>query len=110
MRLYNGHLLQQLLTQDHNKSLEDLNHQALTFEAAEQESLKCDESGTAANSVNAFNQGSRKLKSTIKGQHSTNKPTDPRTCPPRQATQPGSCNSCGENHARSTCRFVIQNV
>jgi len=105
MELYNECLLQQLLTQDHKTSLEDLFQQALTFEAAEQESLKCAESGTAANSVNAFNQGSRKLRSTIKGQRSTNKSTDPRTCPPRQATQPGSCNSCGENHACSTCHF-----
>jgi len=105
MGFYNEHLLQQLLTQDHKKPLEDLFQQAFTFEAAERESLKCAESGTAANLVNAFNQGSRKLKSTIKGQCSTNKPTDSRTHPPRQATQPGSCNSCGENHACSTCHF-----
>jgi len=105
MGLYNEHLLQQLLTQDHKKYLEDLFQQALTFEAAEQELLKRPELGTAVNSVNVFNQGSRKLKSTIKGQRSTNKPTDPRTHPPRQATQPSSCNSCGKNHAHSTCRF-----
>ena len=39
--LYNEHLLQQLLTHDHKKSLEDLLQHALTFEAAEQESFKC---------------------------------------------------------------------
>ena len=40
MGLYNERLLQQLLTHDHKKSLEDLFQHALTFEAAEQESLK----------------------------------------------------------------------
>ena len=55
MGLYNKRLLQQLLSQDHKKPLEDLYQHALTFEAAEQESLKSADSGTN-NSVNALNQ------------------------------------------------------
>ena len=39
MGLYNERLLQQLPTHDHKKSLEGLFQHALTFEAAEQESL-----------------------------------------------------------------------
>ena len=40
MGLYNERLLQQLLTHDHKKLLKDLFQHPLTFEAAEQESLK----------------------------------------------------------------------
>jgi len=41
MGLRNEHLLQQLLTQDHTKSLDQLFQVATTFEAAENEALKC---------------------------------------------------------------------
>ena len=40
MGLYNEHLLQQLLTRDHKKSIDNLFQHALTFKAAEQDSLK----------------------------------------------------------------------
>ena len=60
MGLYNEHLLQQLLTHDHKKSLEDLFQHALTFEAAEQESLKHAETPTDNTTVNALKQQLRK--------------------------------------------------
>ena len=96
MGLYNEHLLQQLLSQDHKKSLEDLFQHALTFEA---ESLKRAESGVTT-SVSVLEH--KKSKSTAK-------PLE--THPPKQLTQltkavqPGLCNGCGENHARSMCHF-----
>ena len=34
-------------------------------------------------------------------------PPNPKKQPHKQAIQPGACNSCGENHACSTCRFRI---
>ena len=61
MGLYNERLLQQLLSQDHKKSLEDLFQHTLTFEAAEQELLKRADSGTT-NSVNALSQRHKKSK------------------------------------------------
>ena len=63
MGLYNERLLQQLLTHDHKKSLEDLFQHALTFEAAEQESLKRAETPTDNTTVNALKQQLRKKRS-----------------------------------------------
>ena len=63
MGLYNERLLQQLLTHDHKKSLEDLFQHALTFEAAEQESLKRAETADNTSTVNALNQQPRRNRS-----------------------------------------------
>lgn len=57
MGLYNEHLLQQLLTHDHKKLLEDLLQHAFTFEAMEQESFKrADTPMDNATTVNALKQ------------------------------------------------------
>ena len=102
MGLYNERLLQQLLTHDHKKSLEDLLQHALTFEAAEQESLKRAETSTDnSTTVNAFKQQSKKGKQ----RNSSRYPTERRVHNSRQATEQHSCASCGGNHPRSTCQF-----
>jgi len=90
------------------KVIRDLFQYALTFEAAEQELLtllKCAESGTSTSSMNAFSQ-CHKSKSTTKVP-SSKQPADPKTHPPKQVTQLGSCNSCGESHAHSTVEPVL---
>ena len=75
MGLYNEHLLQQLLTNDHKKPLEDLFKHALTFEAVEQKSLKCAENSDNTTTVNALRKKERidqlKLRTT---NHNSSKP------------------------------------
>ena len=66
MGLYNERLLQQLLTHDHKKLLEDLFQHALTFKATEQESLKRAETADNTTTVNALNQPPRKNRSAPK--------------------------------------------
>ena len=97
------HLLQQLLTQDHSKSQDDLFQLATTFEAAESEALKRSE-GESQTSVTPISNGKHpRYKS--------------RTEPPGKRTQQSStgqfskeqsrtnCASCGGNHARKSCQF-----
>ena len=96
MGLHNEHLLQQLLTQDHKKPLEDLFRLAQTVEAAEKESFRWADENSTANSVAIMNKWSKK------------KPVLPAQAPKKQSTQSGGakqCSSCGGNHFRSTCRF-----
>ena len=63
MGLYNEYLLQQLFTHDHKKLLDDLLQHALTFEAAERESLKrADTTTDNSTTVNAFKQQFKKGK------------------------------------------------
>ena len=106
MELYSERLLQQLLTHDHKKSLEDLFQHALTFEAAEQESLKHAETSTDnTTTVNALNQQPRKNRSDKATKTSHNSSKQPSERKARQSAEQYSCSSCGENHPRSTCRF-----
>ena len=105
MGLYNERLLQQLLTYDHNlkKPLEDLFQHTLTFEAAEQESLKHAENSDNITTVNALNQKPRKnrpAKATT-NRNSSRQPTERKA----QNAEQYQCLSCGANHSRNTCRF-----
>ena len=80
MGLYSERLLQQLLKHDHKKSLEDLFQHTLTFEAAEQESLKCAEtSADNTTTVNALNQQPKKnrpTKATMANHNSSKQPSE----------------------------------
>ena len=103
MGLYNERFLQQLLTHDHKKPLEDLFQHALIFEAAEQESLKRAENSDNTTTVNALNQKPRKnrpAKATT-NRNSSRQPTERKA----QNAEQYQCSSCGANHPRSTCRF-----
>ena len=102
MGLYNERLLQQLLTHDHKKSLEDLFQHALTFEAAEQKSLKRAETPTDNTTVNALKQQLRKKRS-ARATKNQNSGRDVQNS--RQSNEQYKCSSCGANHPRSTCRF-----
>ena len=93
MGIHNERLLQQLLTQDHRKALEELFELARTFEVAEKESLRRAEDNSAINSstVTAAVTGSKPTKRTV-----TNK---------KQSGSAGQCASCGGSHLRTTCKF-----
>ena len=97
MGLHNECLLQQLLTQDHKKPLDELFHFAQTVEAAEKESLRRADNSSTESSVAVMNKSSKK------------KPVLPSQIPVKKPpAQPGAakqCASCGGNHFRSTCRF-----
>ena len=97
MGIHNERLLQQLLTQDHKKPLEELVELARTFEAAEKESLRRAEGSSAINSstVTAAVTGSKPTKGIVSSQP-TNK---------KQSGSAGRCASCGGSHLRSTCKF-----
>ena len=97
MGLHNEHLLQQLLTQDHKKSLDELFRFAQTVEAAEKESLRRADDSSTASSVAVMNKLSKK-KLVLPSQIPTKKP-------PAQPGAGKQCASCGGNHFRSTCRF-----
>ena len=108
MGLYNERLLQQLLTHDHKKSLEDLFQHALTFEAAEQESLKRAETADNTSTVNALNQQPRRNRSAkaTTNRNSNKHPAERKIQNAEQQYQcPRECSSCGANHPRSTCRY-----
>ena len=103
MGLYNEHLLQQLLTHDHKKSLEDLFQHALTFKAAEQESLKHAEAPMDnTTTVNALKQELRKKRS---ARATINQNSGREVQNTRQSNEQYTCSSCGANHPRSICRF-----
>ena len=102
MGLYNECLLQQMLTHDHKKSLEDLFQHALTFEAAEQESLKCAETPMDKTTVNALKQQLRKKRS---ARATTNQNSGREVQNTRQSNEQYTCSSCGANHPSSTCGF-----
>ena len=102
MGLYSERLLQQLLTHDHKKSLKDLFQHALTFEAAEQESLKRAETPKDNTTVNALKQQLRKKRS---ARATTNQNSGREVQNTRQSNEQYTCSSCGANHPRSTCRF-----
>ena len=89
------------VTHDHKKPLEDLFQHALTFEAAEQESLKHAKNSDNITAVNALNQKPRKnrpAKATI-NPNSSRQPTERKAQNAEHALQ---CLSCGANHPRST--------
>ena len=106
MGLQNECLLQQLLSQDHKKALEELLELARTFEAAEHESLKRADNDhgkkeSDAGTVAATGKQPRSGKS-------QNFPKSQRTAKTKGTSlQPASkpCASCGGAHLRSTCRF-----
>jgi len=102
MGLKNERLLQQLLTKDHKKPLEILFQLALTFEAAERESLKrADSSSANSNSVAATTK--HKHPKQRAGISASKKPPLPRQSSGTNVTV--LCASCGGNHLRSTCKF-----
>ena len=103
MGLKNERLLQQLLTKDHKKPLEELFQLALTFEAAEKESLKRANVGSASNSttVAAIRHNKSKQKSGSQGQK---KPVPCQTSGTNSNTT-HLCASCGGNHLCSSCKF-----
>ena len=99
MGLRNERLLQQLLTQDHTKSLDDLFQLAITFEAAERETVQRSQTSVAEGIDSAV---------------SAVKPPRPQKrkqqsgLPRKQQTrnqQIHKCASCGGDHARKTCKF-----
>ena len=102
MGLRNERLLQQLLSQDHKKPLDDLLELARTFEAAERESLKrasdSDRKGTDSGSSVAATKP--KPQNPTKNQRTSANPKRPSSYQPAIP-----CASCGGAHLRSTCRF-----
>ena len=101
MGLKNERLLQQLLTKDHKKPLEELFQLALTFEAAEKESLKrADASSASEGATVGATRNGRNFKQRSGSQG--------RKKPPHQTSGTNSshsCASCGGNHLRSNCKF-----
>ena len=89
MGLHNERLLQQLLTQDHKKSLDELFRFAQTVEAAEKESLRRADDSSTASSVAVMNKLSKK-KLVLPSQTPTKKP-------PAQPGAGKQCASCGGN-------------
>ena len=109
MGLYNKCLLQQLLTHNHKKPLEDLFQHAFTFKAAEHESLEHAETTDNCHNtttVNALNQQPRKnrfTKVTTPNRNSNKQPSERKV---QNAEQQYQCSSCGANHPRSiTCCY-----
>jgi len=103
MGLRNERLLQQLLTQDHTKSLDDLFQLATTFEAAESEALKRSESDSQT-TVSPVNSG-KNLKSRSRTEPPKKRTQLPSTSQQFSKEQTRTCASCGGNHARKSCRF-----
>ena len=104
MGIHNERLLQQLLTQDHRKALDDLVEIARTFEVAEKESLR--EQRTAQLAILLQYQLQQQTTKPQRKQFRHNPCT--RGNSKRQNLQSGrtgQCASCGGNHWRSTCRF-----
>ena len=105
MGLKNERILQQLLTQDHTKSLDELFQLATTIEAAERETVKrseVDRTTEEEPSVSAL-RNSRPPKGTQNKQSRLPRRQQQRA-PRKQHT--GKCASCGGDHARKTCRFI----
>ena len=99
MGLRNERLLQQLLTQDHIKSLGNLFQLATTFEAAERETVQhsqtnvADGSDSILSAVKPPRPQKRKQQSGLPGKQQT------------RNQQTHKCASCGGDHARKTCKF-----
>ena len=105
MGLRNERILQQLLTQDHTKSLNELFQLTTIIEATKQETVKCSEVDRTAEeepSVLAL-RNSRPPKGTQNKQSGLPRRQQQRV-PRKQHT--GKCASCGGDHARKTCRFI----
>ena len=105
MGLRNERILQQLLTQDHTKSLDELFQLATTIEAAERETVKrsgVDRITEEEPSVSAL-RNSRPPKGTQNKQSGLPRRQQQRA-PRKQHTD--KCASCGGDHARKTCRFI----
>ena len=105
MGLRNERILQQLLTQDHTKSLDELFQLATTIEAAERETVKrseVDRTTEEEPSVSAL-RNSQPPKGTQNKQSRLPRRQQQRA-PRKQHTD--KCASCGGNHARKTCRFI----
>ena len=108
MGLRNERLLQQLLTQDHTKSLDNLFQLAITFEAAERETVQ--RSQTNANgtdsSVSAV-KNPRPYRGTQNKQPQSGLPRKQQNNSKQQTRnqQTHKCASCGGDYARKTCKF-----
>ena len=97
--------MQQLLTQDHTKSLDELFQLATTIEAAEQETVKrseVDRTTEEEPSVSAL-RNLRPPKGTQNKQSGL--PWRQQQWAPRKQ-HTGKCASYGGDHARKTCRFI----
>ena len=110
MGLKNERLLQQLLTKDHKKPLEELFQLALTFKAAEKESLKRSDTSQPASLAAidgptiAVTRNGKSLKQRSGSQGRRKSPCQ--TSGTNNLTNNNhSCASCGGNHVRSTCKF-----
>ena len=101
MGLRNERLLQQLLTQDHKKPLDDLVELARVFEAAEHESLSRADSDKKSDSTVAANKPSEPTGGTRETRKATKRPAQNAG----RNQQSSHCASCGGEHPRSTCRF-----
>ena len=104
MGLRNERILQQLLTQDHTKSLDELFQLAATIEAAERETVKRSEvDHTTDESLVSALRNPRPPKGTQNKQSALPRRQQQR---PSKKQHTGKCASCGGDHARKTCRFI----
>ena len=104
MGLRNERILQQLLTQDHTKSLDELFQLATTIEAAERETVKRSEvDHTTEESLVSALRNPRPPKGTKNKQSALPRRQQQR---PSKKQHTGKCASCGGDHARKTCRFI----
>ena len=101
MGLRNERLLQQLLTQDHKKPLDDLVELAHIFKAAEHESLTQADSDKKSDSIIAANRPSKPTGGMREARKVTKRPAQNAG----RNQQSSRCASCGGKHPRSTCRF-----
>ena len=108
MGLRNERLLQQLLTQDHTKSLDELFQIAATFEAAERETVQRAESSASGSdsTVSAMktsrpHKGYLSKQTRLPRQYQNSSKQQTRSQPQTQT----KCASCGGDHPRKTCRF-----
>lgn len=105
MGIRNEYLLQQLLTQDHKKPLQELVKFATTFEAAEKESLRqAENSSTSSKAIDSVAATQSKSRKTERSSQST-KGNSRRQQNTTQSGRANRCASCGGNHPRNTCWF-----
>ena len=96
MGIHNERLLQQLLTQDHRKALDDLVEIARTFEIAKKESLRRAEDSSTSNpsTVSVAATNSKATKKTVPSQPTRGNSKRQNS----QSGRTGQCASCGGNH------------
>jgi len=112
MGLCNECLLQQLLTQDYTKSLEDLFQLASMFEAAERKAFKCLEVSSdsqkklplvAIKNIQTHKGSKNQPRTRWYGKHQQQNGSKQ---PQQFQDTKGKCASCGGDHTCLTCRFL----